>query len=196
MIKIAVIGILLAGMLGWAFYDAMSTEEAAPEEETTTSAPPSDEDFQSKEEQAETQGGTLEEGDPAPDFELDTLDGGTMSLSEMEGTPVLINFWATWCPPCRAEMPDMQTFYEENDIEVLAVNLTDTESGQSAISSFVEEMDLSFPILLDKDVSVAGKYNIQPVPTSFFIDSEGTVQHINIGAMNEDMMKSELEKLK
>ncbi|RSL29839.1 thiol disulfide exchange role in cytochrome c biogenesis [Salibacterium salarium] len=194
MIKIAVIGILLAGMLGWAFYDAMSTEESAPTEENSASNPPSEEDFESMEEQAEKQGDMLEEGDPAPDFELETLDGETMSLSQMEGSPVLINFWATWCPPCRAEMPDMQTFYEENDIEVLAVNLTDTESGQSAVSSFVEEMDLTFPVLLDKDVSVAGKYNIQPVPTSFFIDSEGIIQHISIGAMNEDIMNSELEQ--
>src|SRR5699024_6220346 len=81
----------------------------------------------------------LEKGKRAPDFELETLEGGTVKLSDYRGKRVMLNFWASWCGPCRAEMPDMQTFHEDTEIVILAVNLTDTESSEKNIPNFVDE---------------------------------------------------------
>lgn len=93
----------------------------------------------------------LEKGDQAPDFELKTLDGQTASLSDYQGKKVLVNFWATWCKPCRTEMPDLDAIRSEYDqVEVLAVNLTTTEKSVDHVAAFADELKLSFPILLIK----------------------------------------------
>lgn len=134
-------------------------------------------------------------GEQAPPFTLQTLEGTEISLADFEGQPVMINFWATWCPPCRAEMPEMERFYVNHDIEILAVNLTSTESSQNDVQEFVENMDLSFPILLDETRDIASFYNIQPLPTSLFIDGEGVIRHVNVGPMNEEMMIRVLENI-
>lgn len=108
----------------------------------------------------------------------------------------MINFWATWCPPCRAEMPDMEKFYQNEDIVILAVNLTETESGLKEVQEFRDEFNLSFPILLDKKkVEVANKYQINPVPTSVFVDEDGKIDSVMLGAMNYDMMLQRVEEL-
>src|SRR5699024_1685435 len=80
----------------------------------------------------------LQVGNMAPDFELTTLDGEDIKLSELRGQRVMVNFWATWCPPCRAEMPDMQKFHESKDIVILAVNLVGTESSKENVVKFIE----------------------------------------------------------
>lgn len=130
----------------------------------------------------------ISQGDFAPDFELETLDGDVKKLSDFRGDKIMLNFWATWCPPCRAEMPDMQQVYEDHDIEILAVNLTETETSIETVDTFVDDFELTFPIMLDKNIEVADKYEIQPVPTSFMIDTEGRIQLIQLGPMNEDMI--------
>ncbi|RWZ58732.1 redoxin domain-containing protein [Halobacillus fulvus] len=130
----------------------------------------------------------LQKGQLAPDFTLSTLDGGEVTLSEFKGEKVMLNFWATWCPPCRAEMPDMEKFHEQHDIKVLAVNLTDSESSERKVEEFVDEYNLSFTVLMDTQADVKAQYQIIPVPTSIFIDEEGRVQSVVKGAMNYDMM--------
>ncbi len=137
----------------------------------------------------------LEEGDLAPDFQLETLAGETVKLSEFQGQRVMLNFWATWCPPCRAEMPDMEKFHQEKDITILAVNLTKTEATIKDINNFVDEFGLSFPILLDQKIEVANTYQIRPIPTSYMIDSNGIIQYKALGALNYEMMVSEFEKM-
>ena len=117
----------------------------------------------------------------APDFELETLDGRTIALSDLRGQVVLINFWATWCPPCRAEMPAIQQVYEryrDQGFEVLAVNLQEQDAQMSA---FVEERELTFPILPDRDGSVSNVYRVTSIPTTFFVDRTGTIQEIIVG---------------
>ncbi|MDE2485246.1 MAG: TlpA family protein disulfide reductase, partial [candidate division NC10 bacterium] len=103
-----------------------------------------------------------EEGYLAPDFTLKTLEGNTVRLSEFRGQKVvLINFWATWCPPCRVEMPAMQQIYSEykaKGFEILAVNIE--SDAKQAISDFVKELRLTFPILLDPDMKVTRKFRV------------------------------------
>lgn len=137
----------------------------------------------------------LELGNIAPDFELTTLDGDEVSLSDFRGQRVLLNFWATWCPPCRAEMPDIEEFYLNHDVVVLAVNLTDAEPNVQQVQDFVDEYYLSFPILLDETVSVATMYEIQPIPTSYLIDSNGVIQNKAFGPLTYDLMVEEFEKM-
>ncbi|RKQ31354.1 redoxin domain-containing protein [Oceanobacillus halophilus] len=137
----------------------------------------------------------LEIGNKAPDFEVTTLKGEEIQLSDLEGKPVMLNFWATWCPPCRTEMPDMQKFQENHDVTVLAVNLTDTEANKESVNQFVEQFGLTFQVGLDSDGSVAKTYRINPIPTTFMIDSKGEISHKTFGAMKYETMVEELEKM-
>ncbi|GAA0489927.1 hypothetical protein GCM10008986_14790 [Salinibacillus aidingensis] len=92
-------------------------------------------------------------------------------------------------------MPDMEKFYQNKDVKILAVNLTQTESGIQDVRDFVKEFDLSFPILLDQESNVANTYQIQPIPTSYMIDSEGVISFKTLGALNYDLMVQEFEKM-
>lgn len=134
----------------------------------------------------------VQEGKPAPDFELDTLSGETVKLSDYQGKKVILNFWATWCPPCKAEMPHMQNFYEKNQdkgIEVVAVNLTNMDKGKTQLDKFVEDYGLSFDIPLDKDGEIGMQYQAFTIPTSYIIDTDGIIQKKIIGPMDEPMME-------
>src|SRR5690606_11753858 len=97
-----------------------------------------------------------------------------------------INFWATWCPPCRAEMPDMEKFYKDKEIEILAVNLTDSEAKIKDVENFTKELEITFPILMDANKDVATLYEIKPIPTTFMVDSNGVITYKTFGAMNYD----------
>jgi len=156
-------------------------EEAAEENAEETAAAENDEASQ------EGNAG-LEVGNMAPDFQLDTLNGEEAKLSDYRGSRVMINFWATWCPPCRAEMPDMERFHQDTDIEILAVNLTETEPHTDQVQQFIDEYELTFPILLDEVIEVATIYAIQPIPTSFMVDSEGIIQFKTFGPLTYDQM--------
>ncbi|WP_404458097.1 TlpA family protein disulfide reductase [Oceanobacillus kapialis] len=134
-------------------------------------------------------------GDQAPDFNLQTLDGESVKLSDYKGERVIVNFWTTWCPPCRTEMPDMQRFFEDNDPIILAVNLTDTEVSQQTVKEFVKEYGLTFPVLLDDQAKVSALYRIQPIPTTYFIDANGKIRYKAFGALTYEQMVQEYEKM-
>jgi peroxiredoxin len=135
----------------------------------------------------------IEIGNKAPDFKTMTLDGEEVQLSDFEGEEVLLNFWATWCPPCREEMPDMQQFYEQQDVTVLAVNLTDTEMNENNVSAFIKEFEFTFPILMDKDTEISNLYRVNPIPVSYMLDSNGVIQHKSYGPMDYETMVEQLE---
>jgi peroxiredoxin len=135
----------------------------------------------------------VKEGNPAPNFELTTLAGETVQLSDYKGKKVILNFWATWCPPCKAEMPHMQNFYEKNkgnDIEIVAVNLTSMDKGKTEIENFVKEYGLTFDIPLDEEGTIGAQYQAFSIPTSYIIDSKGIITKKIIGPMDEGMMKT------
>lgn len=132
----------------------------------------------------------VEIGQTAPDFELATLDGGTIKLSQLRGKGVLINFWASWCKPCRDEMPAIQRVYDlhkDKGLEVLAVNIAETKV---TVDGFVRHLDLTFPILLDQDREVTRLYGIGPIPSSIFISPEGKVVRKVSGQMDESQIES------
>ncbi|WP_042223673.1 TlpA family protein disulfide reductase [Oceanobacillus manasiensis] len=120
----------------------------------------------------------LEPGEMAPNFTLQTLNGEEIQLSELKGKKVLLNFWATWCPPCKEEMPEMQTFHETygDEVEVLAVNMTKTEtSGQNDVKKFNEKFAYSYPMPLDIEGEISAAYNVFTVPTTYFIGTDGRI---------------------
>ena len=105
-------------------------------------------------------------GQPAPNFTLTDLSGKQVSLSDFKGRPVLINFFATWCTPCRQEMPDLQALYDaqkDKGLVVLAVNLTNQDSAKD-VAQYVKDLKLTFPTVLDTSGSVASSYRVGPIP--------------------------------
>lgn len=141
----------------------------------------------------------LKVGMKAPDWELSTLDGESVRLSDLQGKKVFINFWATWCGPCREEMPAMESFYQEyqGEVEILAVNAFNTEvDGRNKVSEFIEDYKLSFPVLLDKDGKVVNDYQVTHMPTTIFIGTDGVIQEPpHRGPMDEKYMNKIRKKL-
>ena len=134
----------------------------------------------------------------APDFTLETLEGESVTLSGLRGKSILLNFWATWCPPCRAEMPAFQeafSDYEDKDFVILAVNAT-LQDNPNDITNFVSEFGLSFPIALDVEGEANRLYQVQSLPTSFFIDKEGIISEVVIGGpIAEALIRARIEEL-
>ncbi len=134
----------------------------------------------------------------APDFTLTTLDDETVTLPDLRGQVVLLNIWASWCPPCRAEMPAMQRVWEEyqsRGVVVLAVNSTVQDTPADA-QNFVTENGLTFPIPLDTGGEVTRLYRVSSLPTSFFIGADGVIREVVIGGpMAEALLRSRVEQL-
>ncbi|MGE7919076.1 redoxin domain-containing protein [Viridibacillus sp. NPDC093762] len=134
--------------------------------------------FVDKDESAES---GLEINDVAPDFQLKNLAGEQVKLSDYRGQKVLLNFWASWCPPCKEEIPHMQKYYEEygekSDMVILAVNMTRVEKGgKEKIAEFVEKYEMTFPVLVDdNDGKVMKLYDVRSFPTTYIINSEGVI---------------------
>ena len=121
-------------------------------------------------------------GSTAPDFTLTDMEGQQVSLSQYRGKIVILNFWATWCPPCREEMPSMEALYQkfkERGFVMLAVNVD--ENGESAVKKFLQKTPYTFPILLDSDNVAQNLYGVFRFPESFIIDREGIVVEKIIG---------------
>ena len=139
------------------------------------------------------------EGFLAPDFTLDTLDGNKVTLSELRGKIVVVNFWATWCPPCREETPALEKSYEQykdSGMVILGVDLTN-QDALSDVKAFVQEFSLTYPILLDRDGTVSNTlYQIRGLPTTFFINREGIIRTVVVGGpMSETFIRSKIEAL-
>lgn len=139
----------------------------------------------------------LDVGETAPDFSLNTLDEEKLQLSELQGKKVILNFWATWCPPCREEMPAMQEFYDhfKDEVEVVAINLTKSESKKEDVAAYIEKYDYTYPIPLDEKAEVRSAYKVVAVPTTYFIDQEGKIAKIHPGPMDYQFMKKTVEDM-
>ena len=182
----------LGAALGWRLFLAPGAEQAA--------APPAIPDLadlvQPIGSPAAGLGSAVRVGSPAPDFTLLSLAGPSVSLHQQQGKVVLVNFWTTWCPPCREEMPALQRAHErlaDQGLVVLGVNWTQ-EDNLADVEAFVQEFGLTFPILLDSDGLVnKDLYQVLGLPTSVLIGRDGTVRAIRIGILDLLELESTLQ---
>ncbi|MBN1371985.1 MAG: redoxin domain-containing protein [Anaerolineaceae bacterium] len=133
----------------------------------------------------------------APDFELRTLDGSSLRLSDLRGQPVIVNVWTSWCPPCKREMPAFQRVYQEYEshgLVILAVDAIQQDSLDD-VRLFVSNNALTFPILLDERSEVLSTYQISAFPSTFFVDQEGVIRKVVIGAVSEPLLRSQVEEM-
>ncbi|MCM3588048.1 redoxin domain-containing protein [Mesobacillus maritimus] len=140
----------------------------------------------------------LEVDSLAPNFSLVDLEGNEVQLSDYRGKKLLVNFWATWCPPCKDEMPYMQEMYEkyqDDGFEILAVNSTITEKSKEDVAKFISDYELTFTIPMDEKNRVSSDYEIMAYPTSYFIDSDGVIRSITVGGMTKEHLEGEIKKL-
>jgi thiol-disulfide isomerase/thioredoxin len=140
----------------------------------------------------------------APDFKMPLLDlkkggdsvrGKTVSISDFKGKPLVFNFWAPWCPPCRAEAPELVKVYENyktKGVQFLAVAIRDSDEN---IVQFVKDNNFTLPVGIDTDAEFAGKYGVSGIPTTFFIDGSGKIIRTNVGAINQIQMSQFVEEL-
>ncbi|RPJ26903.1 MAG: TlpA family protein disulfide reductase [Chloroflexi bacterium] len=139
-----------------------------------------------------------QQGFLAPDFKLKTPEGETVRLSDLRGQAVLVNLWATWCPPCRAEMQSIEKVYKEykdRGFTVLAVNMT-YQDDALAVMPFVQEQGLSFPILLDGAGEMGNAYQLRSLPSSYFIRRDGIINEVVIGGpMSEALLRTRIEDI-
>jgi cytochrome c biogenesis protein CcmG/thiol:disulfide interchange protein DsbE len=150
----------------------------------------------------ETQGGVgaatrgvADVGDEAPDFTLPALDGDTVTLSEFRGRPTVVNFWASWCHPCREEFPLLAAAldeYERDELAVVGVTYQDIESDSR---TFVEEMDAVWPQAVDDGGAVARSYGVRAIPLTFFVDPDGRIADRVIGFSSKAALDASLARI-
>ena len=136
-----------------------------------------------------------EQGRAAPDFHLEQLEGGTLRLSDLRGQVVILNFWATWCGPCRAEMPEFVRLYEAERSRGLEIVAVDLQEPEEHVRNFADEFGMRFPTLFDRTGAVAQTYRVQQLPVTFIIDRDGTVRATRYGAVTPAWLRAELDKL-
>jgi peroxiredoxin len=134
-------------------------------------------------------------GETAPDIALHNLNGETVRLSDFRGQPVMINFWAVWCHFCLIEMPDMQAAYDRYQDQGFVILGIDVREDRARVSSFVEELGLTFPILLDSEGHVTQRYQVRGLPTSYFVDAEGVIVGTRVGPVDAAWINEHLAKV-
>jgi peroxiredoxin len=133
-------------------------------------------------------------GYPAPDFTLTTLDGGEFKLSAQRGTPVVLNFWATWCPPCRAELPELRAASERHADQIAIVGVNQAETAATVARS-APDLGLTYPIPLDQSGTVSRAYGVRSLPSTFFIDRDGVIREIQNGPLTEATLAQLLQTI-
>lgn len=133
-------------------------------------------------------------GQPAPDFTILLLDGNTFRLEDQRGKAVLVNFWASWCDPCRSEMPLLEELHQKYADRMIVLGIDDDES-RSVVLQFVRLYSLHFRIGIDVSSVIGTRYLVNGLPTTFFIDSTGTLQAIRVGALDGEILPLYLSKI-
>ena len=134
-------------------------------------------------------------GEPAPAFSLVAIDGSTTSLADLRGRPVLVNFWASWCPPCRGEMPDLDRVAAEYRDQGLVVVGVDLEEDREPVVRYAQTLGLQLTLLLDQAGAVATRYNVTGLPTSYFVDRDGLVRDRNVGPLTPKGLRTRVAQL-
>jgi thiol-disulfide isomerase/thioredoxin len=132
----------------------------------------------------------------AVDFTVLDSNGKEIKLSDMRGKPTVINFWATWCPPCRSEMPHFQDAYESlgDEVNFMMIDLLAGGETRQKARQYADSEGFSFPIYYDATGEASGKYNVSAIPTSIFVDADGSIIETVIGAMNAATLRKNLDK--
>ncbi|MGE7271972.1 thiol-disulfide oxidoreductase ResA [Brevibacillus panacihumi] len=134
-------------------------------------------------------------GSEAPNFSLLQLDGTPTILSDLKGRGVVLNFWGTWCEPCKAEMPALQKQYDAHKDKGLIIMGVNIGESPITVEQFVKQVGVNFPILMDQKSEITKLYRIGPIPTTFFIDPKGEVKEIFIGEMSEEYIEKNVRKI-
>lgn len=132
------------------------------------------------------------------DFYAFDLDANKVALSEKAGKPVVVNFWATWCPPCKSELPHFEKLYKElgDKVEFMMVNMTDGQRETTdSVKSFIKETGYTFPVYCDSDGSAAAAYEVYSIPVTLFIDKNGSLSDMRIGVLSESALRKGIEKI-
>lgn len=178
----------LSGLIGWTIYDFAFSQ---------TKLDKTVQEGQTVQQNSGEIG--IKEGNKAPNFQLENIDGQKVQLSDFKGKKVILNLWATWCPPCKAEMPHMKDFYQEQkgkDVEIVAVNITTSEKNPESVEQFVKDFGLTFPVLLDESGEIGDVYQAITIPTSYFIDTNGIIHKRIVGPMDKEMMTDLINGMK
>jgi peroxiredoxin len=140
-----------------------------------------------------------QEGRAAPDFLLETSTGGTLRLSDLQGKPVIVNFWATWCPPCRREMPELVKAYEKYKSQGLVIVGVNLQEPDDMVQKFADDFGVKFPLVIDRDGELSNVWRlggpIKGIPTSYFIDKAGVVRAFFYGPLTEEFLNERLAKI-
>jgi thiol-disulfide isomerase/thioredoxin len=134
-------------------------------------------------------------GGVAPDFTLQTVDGAPVRLSDLKGKPVWINFWATWCVPCREEMPAMQELYDQYHDRGLAILAVNMEEDAPTVRRWIDSGGYGFTFVLDADGQQTKRYNVTAAPTSYFVGPDGVIHDLKLGQISRNEMVAKLDKL-
>ncbi|WP_054955991.1 TlpA family protein disulfide reductase [Paenibacillus dakarensis] len=176
--------VILLGLVSWGIYDYSNKQETG---QTGTNNVTVDHSIEEG----------LKIGNRAPQFTLETKDGEPVKLSDYAGQTVFLNFWASWCPPCKVEMPYMQDFYEEykdKDMVILSVNMAHLEKNSDDASAFLDEVGVTFPVAYDSRGVVTDQYQIVAYPTTYVINAQGVITDRFQGAIDHSMMVKAYEK--
>ncbi len=134
-------------------------------------------------------------GQPMSNLVLKDLNGKTVHLSDYAGKPVLMNAWATWCPPCKAELPELQSFYEQHKSEGFVMLAVNAGEDKGSVSLFISQQGYTFPVVLDPNTTVLNRMGISSFPTSILVGKDGNVKGIHVGMFTTDTIQSELVPL-
>jgi peroxiredoxin len=137
----------------------------------------------------------VNQGNLARDFDLETVEGERASLSDYRGSVVLINFWAAWCPPCRAEIPDLEAAYRSHGDEGLVVLGINVQDSAQLVKPFVQDMGMTYPVLLDESGQLMKEYRAPGLPMSLVVDREGVIQERHIGYLSAEQLADYLAKV-
>lgn len=168
--------------------DGNNREKAGSEQSGTENGQPA----------ADYEDGQPEDENKAPDFTVENADGEAVSLSSMEGKPVVLNFWASWCPPCKSEMPDFQKAYETygEEIQFMMVDLTDgSRETRETAGEFIEEQGFTFPVYYDVNQEGAYAFYVSALPATYFIDEKGRIVAVGKGMLDEEALEKGISYL-
>lgn len=197
-IKLILITILLVGgiVAGCANEELREENEISEDEEDNQDKVKEEDDNKDTEKEPELTLTPINIGEKAPNFTLENLNGENVSLEDYRGKIVFINFWATWCPPCRKEMPDLNKLYLDNKEKDFVVLAVDVGESKSQVAKFIEDGGYQFPVVLDKNSDVATRYFLTGIPKTVVVDEEGVIRFVKIGMMVYPEMSQILESVR